>query len=224
MSMEPLYPGLQPLGKYDLVDTELASITGGEVVTLTTASRTNSASEKAAYDARDGYLYDEQVTTTNRPAVTRASSASVLPLYLCDDGTTGYGTLLGQTVGAPVGLSTSGTDLGPNTAAASGKVTLWHQPGQYKVSVSSAASDFVSTIPLGGLAPGSVLGFGSGADLGQLAHTDCSNKVTNSGVGYFVEFESSASLVTTPNKLVGATEQWPDFILDFHAGHGTRTV
>jgi len=221
--MKPLQGGLYPLGQYDLLDTELASITGGEVVTFTRASRQNSATEKAAQDAVDGYLYDDISPFTNRPAVVRASTTAQRPLFLVDDGTTGYGTLFGETVGAPAGLSVSGSNLGPHTAAASGKVTLWDKPGLYSVSVSSLASDFVSTLSASGMNPGLSVGFESGGS-GKLAHNGCTSKLAASGVARAVEFESSGSLVTTPQRLVGAAEQWPNLVISFHAGLDDRTL
>lgn len=224
MALFPLNPGAQPLGQMDLVDTEQSSILGGEVMTLTAASRVNTSTEKAAADVLDGYLYDTTPDVLNRVGVTRASAAANYPLYLSDDGTAGYGTLFGQVIGTPAGLLTVGTNIGPHTAAGSGKVTLWDKPGRYAVTTDAAASDFISAIPALGLTPGEVLGFGSSTDLGKLCHNDCSNLVTNSGVGYLVEVGSLPSLVTTPNRLVGATESFDRFELEFHAGAGLRTI
>lgn len=223
MSMKPLNPGLYPLGQYDLLDTELANITGGEVVTYTRASRTNSATEQAAADALDGYLYDDILPFTNRPAVVRASAVTERPLFLADDGLAGYGNHFGETIGTPAGLSTTGTNLGPHSAAASGKVTLWDKPGLYSVSVTSLASDFVATLSASGMDPGLALGFENSGS-GLLCHTGCANALAASGVARAVEFESSGSLVTTPERLVGAAEQWPNLVIEFHAGHDDRTL
>lgn len=225
MALFPLNPGLTPLGQMDCVDTEIASLLGGEVMTLTSVAAANSASEKHAFDV-DGYLYDASGTLLNRVASTRASAASSVPLYLSDDGTTGYGTLFGQTIGVPVGLSTTGTNLGPHTAAASGKVTLWDKPGRYAVTVNALAADFVSAIPSTGLFPGEVIGFGSGVDLGKLAHVGCANDVAGSGVAYFVEFKPRPGLVNTPNRLVsvGASDLFDRIEIEFHAGAGNRTL
>lgn len=221
MALFPANPGLYPLGLFDVSDAiSLSSITGGEVGTLTTRSRTVSASEKAASDALDGYTY---ATPATRPALTLATTNAQFPLYLLDDGTTDYGTMLGQVIGVPVGLSVTGTDAGPHSAAASGKVTAWDKPGLYVVTLTSCASDFVTSLLAGtsGLAPGTSLGFNASS---RLAHTSCSGAVAASGVAHFVEFESSPSLVTTPGRLVGATEQFTRVKVQFHAGLGVRTL
>lgn len=225
MALLALHGGMWgPMGEVDLVDTEQDSVLGGEVMTLTQVSRTNSSTEKAAADVLDGYLYDTTPTVQNRPAAVRASLAADVPLYLSDDGTSGHGTLFGEVIGTPTGLLTTGTNLGPHTSAASGKVTLWDKPGRYMITTDALASDFVSATPSAGLAPGDVIGFGNSTDQGKLCHSACSNLVTNSGVAYFYEFSGLASLVNTPNRLVGATEQFDRIVIDFHAGHGLRTI
>lgn len=223
MALFPLQPGLMPLGQFDCLDTDLASVTGGEVMALTSASTSLSASEKAAADALDGYLYDASGPIANRAAARLALAADVNGmLALADDGLAGYGTMFGQTIGTTAGLAVTGTNLGPHSAAASGKVTLWDKPGLYEVTVSSLASDFVSSIGFAGLLPGATLGFNSAS---KLAHADCSGLVASSGVATFVEFSSSGSLVTTPAKLVGTTTLsvlYPRVVVAFHAGHGAR--
>lgn len=226
MALYPIQPGLNPLGQFDLLDTALASITGGEVMTLAAASTSNSATEKAAYDALDGYVYDASGTLSNRAVAKLATSAEVNGfLALADDGLAGYGTMFGQPIGTSAGLTVSATDLGPNTAAASGKVTLWDKAGLYEVTVNSCASDFVSTIPAAGLTPGlTTLGFNASS---KLSHRDCSGAVASSAVGYFVEFAPSGSLVTTPHRLLSGstlTQLYPRVVLSFHAGLGTRTL
>lgn len=225
MALFSLNPGLVPLGQMDCVDTEISSLLGGEVMTLTSVASANSASEKHAADD-DGYLYDASGTLLNRVASVRASAAASVPLYLCDDGTTGYGTMFGQTIGVPAGLSTTGTNLGPHTAAASGKVTLWDKPGRYAVTTDALAADFISAIPSTGLFPGEVLGFGSSTDLAKLAHNACANKIAGSGVAYFVEFKPRPGLVNTPARLVqvGAPNAVDRIEFEFHAGAGNRTL
>lgn len=235
MALFPLQPGLNPLGQFDVVNTELASILGGQVLTFTSVSRTNTSTESAAFDAADGYLFDTTVPINNRPASTRASTAAQFPLYLSDDGLSGYGTYFGQTIGVPAGLSTTGTNLGPHSAAASGKVTLWDKPGLYAVSTDAVATDFLTSISTGasaGLTPGTVLGFCNSTDIGKLAHNSCTLKVAGTGVGYFVEFatantsnQTGGSLVTTPNKLVGATEIFTRVIINWFGGQmNVRTL
>lgn len=194
-------PGVQPLGQFDCLDAYLSGIKGGEVGTLFGAARVNSANEKAAFDVLDGYT---NLTDVQRAAVAnRVNNANVRPLWLLDDGTTGYGTLFGQTIGTPVGLLATGTNLGPHTAAASGKVTCWDKPGLYAVSV-----DAVDTS-----ADGLVL-TNANCDPGAAIRPEATGVLTLSTagtavavtVGRFVEFETSPFLVTTPPSLVGATE------------------
>jgi hypothetical protein len=225
MALFPQNPGINPLGQFDVIDTELSSIAGGEVLTLTTAARTNSTTEKAAYDVLDGYHY---ATTSTRPAATLATTNAEYPLFLADDGNSpDYLTSFGQVVGSAVGINTSGTVLGPHTSEGSGKVTLWDKPGLYVVTLDAVASDFVSTeLSLSGsnLQPGDVLGFNASS---QLAHAECSGAVTGSGVANFIEYESGRktnSLVTTPPRLVGATETFDRVKIWFHAGLGLRTI
>lgn len=221
MALFPANPGLYPLGLFDVSDAvALSAITGGEVGTLTSRDRVNSASEKAAQDVLDGYTY---ATPGTRPALTLATTNAQFPLYLLDEGTSGYGTMFGQVIGVPVGLSTTGTDLGPHSAAASGKVTAWDKPGLYIVTLDSCASDFVSSLLAGtsGLTPGASLGFNAAS---RLAHAACSGAVAGSGVAHFVEFEGSPSLVTTPGHLVGSAQLFTRIKVQFHAGLGVRTL
>lgn len=210
MALYILQPGVQPLGQFDVLDGYLDSILGGEVGTLYQAARVNSASEKAAFDALDGY--------TNVSAVTRAAVANRVnttaqrPLWLLDEGKAGYGTLFGQVIGTPAGLLTSGTNLGPHTAAASGKVTCWDKPGLYGVSV-----DAVNTA-----ADGLVLTNASCVP-GLELHVLNNGKMTPTGstgavaveVARFVEFATSPFLVNTPNSLVGAAEAAHHAVVNF---------
>ena len=92
-----------------------------------------------------------------RPIVTTTFgtvAATDGPFYLTDDGTasngsppsSGYGTLFGSLVGGNVGqVVTGGTLLGPHTAAGSGKITLWMNPGLYGVSLD--ALDVTNLVP-----------------------------------------------------------------------------
>lgn len=220
MALYPLQPGMHPLGQFDVVDTELTAVKGGEVMTLTSASRTNTETETAAQDALDGYLY---ATSDLRVASTRADAATQLPLYLADDGSSpDYLTMFGKLTG-PMGLG-DGAVLGPHSASGSGKITLWDKPGLFAVSVDALAGDFVSAIGASGLAVGTALGFGSGDDKGKLAHNACANKVAASGVGRFVEFASEPSLVSTPKRLVGAAESFTRVVIQWDAGLGLRTL
>lgn len=189
-----------PLGQYDGLDTEVLTLKGGEVVTFTSVVATN-ATDKAAADVFDGY-----VNPNKRVAVTRNVATTARPLMLSDDGIAGYGTLFGSVVGGTIGLvSTGGAVLGPHTATGSGKVTCWHLPGVYAVSLD--AVDAVSLAPsVAGLATGDPLTFvPASTSGGQLTKVGSSAAAGNTVVvGRFIDFETNGSLVTTPSSLVGA--------------------
>lgn len=201
MALHIYQPGIQPLGQFDCLDGYLSTILGGEVGTLYQASRTNTSSEKAAFDSLDGYT---NVSAVTRAAVAnRVNTTSQRPLWLLDEGSAGYGTLFGQTIGTPVGLSTTGTNLGPHTAAASGKVTCWDKPGLYAVTVDAVndASDGI-VLANSSMVPGLELHC---LNSGKLTPTGSTGAVAVE-VGRFVEFETQPFLVNTPNSLVGAAE------------------
>ncbi len=227
MALFPLNPGLMPLGQFDCLDSDIASVTGGEVMTFGLVTH-GTSTDKAASDATDGYAYDAVATIKNRALAKLATAASSVN-FLADDGLAGYGTMFGETIGTYAGLTVTGTNLGPHTAAASGKVTLWDKPGLYEVSTSSLASDFVSVLAGSGtgIAPGTVLGH---TNVGKLAHASCTAvaPVASSGVATFVEFSSGGSLVTTPARLVGTTTLsvlYPRIVIAFNAGMmADRTV
>jgi len=188
------------LGQYDGYDSEVLTLKGGEVVTFTSVVATN-ATDKAAADVYDGY-----VNPNKRVAVTRNVATTARPLMLADDGISGYGTLFGSVVGGTVGqVSTGGALLGPHTATGSGKVTCWHLPGVYAVSLD--AVDTVALAPtVSTLATGDALTFvPSSTSGGQLTKVGSAAAAGNTVVvGRFIDFETNGSLVTTPSSLVGA--------------------
>jgi hypothetical protein len=211
MALKLLQPGIQPLGQYDGLDSEVLLLKGGEVVTFSTVLAT-SATDKAASDAFDGYTLGGlgSGAAVSRTVITKTLTGSgataVRPLMLADEGIAGYGTLFGTVVGGTVGQSVSGAVLGPSTATGSGKVTCWDKPGLYAVSLDACDTTSLTGLnpnnttikagkPLyataaGLLTPNSALSFGASA--------------TADIVGRFVEFETNGSLVNTPNKLVAA--------------------
>jgi hypothetical protein len=195
MALYPVQPGIQPLGLFDVLDTELATIKGGEVMTLGSAATTNSETETAAPDVLDGYTFE---ATASRPVAQKASLAAHAFVALADEGTgPDYFTMLGTVVGGKTGLVVSaGAVLGPHTSTASGKVTLWDKPGLYEVTLDAVASDFASSA----LVPGKVLGFTA---QGKLQRNGGLGALADSGCAVFVEFSQSSSLVTTPARLVG---------------------
>jgi hypothetical protein len=215
MALKILNPGIQPLGQFDFEDGYLLSVKGGEVCTLVALSRTNTATEKAAADVLDGYT---SIAQQKRAGLTLNIAVNTArPLWLTDDGIAGYGTLFGQVIGTPAGLATTGTGLGPHTAAGSGKVTAWDKPGLYAVTL-----DAVDTHLTSGLQPGNVALVPQKAlyptILGLLTPTS-GRSVGAAGptVARFVEFETTArSLVRTPASLVGAAEVFEHAVIAYH--------
>lgn len=196
MALKLLQPGVQPLGQFDGLDTEVLTLKGGEVVTF--GSTVVPPGDKAAYDSFDGY-----VAPSSRPVVTKTLGASVRPLMLADEGISGYGTLFGSVVGGTVGqVVTGGAVLGPHTATGSGKVTCWEKPGLYAVSL-----DACDTNATTGLQPTNTTPLAPGAPLYATTAgliTPVSSGNTTRCIGHFIEFETNGSLVNTPNKLVAA--------------------
>lgn len=213
MALKILQPGVQPLGQFDGLDSQVLTLKGGEVVTL--VSSLLSAGDQAAADAFDGYT-NLAPDAPRRPLVTRTLTATSRALFLADEGTTGYGTLFGTLVGGVAGQVSYGPDsvvapgnaLGPHTAAASGKVTLWGAPGLYAVSL-----DAVTQGPTG-LQPTNT-SLDTAASLtytadGLLTPVGGLDAVAGAPVvGRFVEFTNSGSLVTTPSSLVAGLATSP---------------
>jgi hypothetical protein len=220
MALKLLQPGIQPLGQFDGLDSDVLTLKGGEIVSfcgVTTSGQpgvTSPGLDQGAYDVFDGYV---GTSAFKRPAVTRKFDGTNLPvagtsrpLMLSDDGITGYGTLFGSVVGGAVGqqvngpTSFTGAILGPHTATGSGKVTCWDKPGLYAVSL-----DAVDTTASTGLIPSnSTLTVGSSLSFtvtGLLTPLSGGSPVSsNTVVGHLVEFNTNQSLVTTPNYLVAA--------------------
>jgi len=196
MALKLLQSGGSPLGQFDCLDADLAGITGGEVMTFGTAVIATDAGD----DSLDGYLNSQTKT------VVKLAAGTGLPFMLADDGTTGYGTLFGTVVGGTIGQQvTGGAVLGPHTATGSGKITCWDKPGLYAVTVGSAdttASTGLATTN-STLVPGSKLFVMTGGKL--TPNSSASGADSGAWAGRFVSFETDKSLVTTPNRLVSAT-------------------
>ena len=153
MGLKLLQPSLRPLGQFDLADDDLSTLEGGCYVELEDAGAT------------EGYAADVGQVGPLSPAAgpTKAFEALTFSLAdktdgnmggLADDGTTGYGTLYGTVIGGTAGQGTGlGSQptkgvvtVGPTSALASGKVTVWHAPGLYGVdSAALATSDPIDT-------------------------------------------------------------------------------
>jgi hypothetical protein len=187
------------LGQFDGYDAEVPTYLGGEVVHF--ASLPVSNPDKAAADVFDGYVNPGGVQM--RTYVTKTwVTGNERPIMLADDGIAGYGTLFGSVVGGTVGKVTSGAVLGPHTATASGKITCWHLPGVYAVSLDACDTDAATGLQPTNttLAAGIALGFTSGGLLTPAA----APQNVGPTVGTLIDFETNGSLVTTPNYLVSA--------------------
>jgi hypothetical protein len=199
MALKPLNTNnATPLGQFDGYDSVVTSFKGGEVASLLFLDITGS--DKAAYDVNDGYV---GTSTHRRPAVTFNLTSGIRPLFLADDGTSGYGTLFGSVVGGTVGqVSTGGAELGPHTATGSGKITLWGTPGLYAVTLDAVdtTSSTGLTTTNSSLAGGAAL---YATSTGKLTPTSGSAFETVV-VGRFIEFSTNGSLVNTPDYLVAA--------------------
>lgn len=197
MALKPLQ-AMYPLGQFDGLDGDLTALLGGEVVGFT--SYNTIGTDLSAQDVKDGY---SGTTNKVRPAVTKTLVANMRPLFLADEGTTGYGTLFGTVVGGTTGqVVTGGAVLGPHTTAGSGKVTLWDKPGLFAVTL-----DAVDTTATTGLVPGNttlVPGVGLYATTSGKLTPNVASAFEVVVVARFIEFTTNGSLVTTPNNLVSA--------------------
>jgi hypothetical protein len=225
MSLKLLQPGIQPLGQFDGLDTDVLTLKGGEVVSfasVTTSGQpgvTTAGLDQAAYDVFDGYV--NASGTFKRPAVTRQFTgsggmpgATSRPLMLSDEGILGYGTLFGAVVGGTIGQQVNGPTtytgavLGPHTATGSGKCTCWDKPGLYAVSL-DAVDTTAGTTSAAGLTPANTsLNVGTALSFtatGLLTPVGSGQQLGSAPtVGHLVEFNTNQSLVTTPNYLVAA--------------------
>lgn len=198
MSLKLVQSGIQPLGQFDALDSETTTVLGGEVAGLTYVAIAT-GTDSAAHDIEDGYV----AAADTRPAATISLTNGMRPLFLVDEGTTGYGTLFGEVVGGTVGLVvTGGASLGPHSATGSGKWTLWDKPGMYAVTL-----DAVDTTINSGLVPtnpalsgGDAL-YATSAGLLTPALGSAFESVV---VGRFIEFSPTGSLVNTPASLTQA--------------------
>lgn len=208
----------QSFGQFDGYDGLSSTLLGGEVATLVNYGVTGT--DKAAKDIFDGYVVTGPAPTLqNRPIVTTGGSVMTGSeggfVFLTDDGTTGYGTLFGSVVGGTAGQVVSGgTVLGPNTMTGSGKITLWHNPGLYGVTLDALNASFT---PSANLTVGTNLYYDAAGKLCLLAQRVGSCPV----VANLVEFTAGDTLVTTPRSLtrvgiVGGTIQFKYAVINWN--------
>ncbi len=229
MALVLIQPGIEPIGQWDAYASD--SFLGGEVMQLRQVAIT---AQGGAADNLDGYLSGGTAGSptagtggVNKKCLTRELTAGIRPLYLSDDGTANYGTVLGAIVGGVVGTEVNNPSLstysslfgvssfvGPATYVGSGRVTAWGKPGTYGVTLDACDSGTTGLQPTNtSLYPGSPLFAakssyttpGAGVLTPNPANSFEGNG-TSAGlvVAYFVEFRTKGALVTTPNRLVSA--------------------
>lgn len=192
MALKLLQPGsITPLGQFDFLDGDLASVTGGEVGELT--QLTNDGSDLSAADATDGYA---ELTDVRVAMQLLDSGTPAPPFFLLDDGTSagnpdvpGYPTLFGSVIGANVGQATQNAGavvIGPHSALASGKVTAWYNPGLFGTDSHGLSVGELGTPPSAGA---ELFAQGGTAQLGTSSNGE--------RVAYFVDLLDDESLVST---------------------------
>ena len=197
MALKPRYPGtVTPYGEFDAVDSERTSYKGGEVVQFTYIDVLDS--DKAAKDVFDGYL---SFSDQKRLAVTRSLTFGTRPLFLVDEGISGYGTLFGTVVGGVVGqYSIGGTLLGPHTSEGSGKLTLWDKSGIYAITLDAVDADETTGLqPTNPTLSGNDLLY---ATTDGILTPNVSDAFDPGSVGRFLQFQTDGSLVKTNKSLL----------------------
>ena len=208
MALKLLFAGHNPC-MYDGYDSNVLLTKGGEVGRLTEVAYTyppGSSVSKAAYDC---FLGETSTTLKTRPVVTQnltltGGATTYRPLFLLDEGTTGYGVMFGVVVGGFAGQGANSTNLGPHTATGSGKVTCWDKPGMYAVTLDSVETSITAA---SSIHPGAPLFVNTS---GLLTATEANGfdftaPGTATIVGRFSQFSTGGSLVTTPAWMVGLT-------------------
>ena len=196
MSLKIVSPSARPLS-FDMLDSEVTAIKGGEVLTLV-----STASTSDEHVASDGYVFPNK-----RVVATKSLSNGNRPLFLSDDGIAGYGTMFGSIVGGVAGQNVAGTVLGPSTITGSGKVTAHMAAGVFGVSLDAVAADIDPKTS--GLNTGAPL-YATSAGLLTSVSGSAFEVVA---VGRFIEFETNGSLVNTPQYLVSALNKSYSFAI-----------
>ena len=195
-----LQPGIEPLGQFDVEDSDIALMKGGEVAVF-----------RALDKATDAYASDVDTSGPELHLKLGDVSADGILYGLVDEGTSpGYGTLFGQVIGVTAGqgtgygaLSTTGViTVGPSTMAGSGKVALWTKPGLYGISVSAWTSS--SEFGAGALNDALYCDAEDGTNDGKITTTSAGNGVA---VATFLGPVEDRSLVSTTNVAVGETAE-----------------
>jgi hypothetical protein len=203
MALQPLQ-AQNPIGVFDGYDAETtlgtSALLGGEVVTLVGIAL--DSTDKAAKDVTaDGYV---GTTNKRRVVVTKNLPDGNRPVYLADEGSSGYGQLFGEVIGGAAGQKVTGTRIGPHSADGSGKVTVWGNPGLYSVTLDAVDTAADGLIPSNGALSTSEALTATSAGLLTPVASGRSFDSNEYVVGRFVEFATNGSLVTTPSYLADA--------------------
>jgi len=212
MALRILQPGIQPVGQFDLMDSYASTIMGGEIGTVWRGPRSNTSSEVAAFDARQSM--DNTSDQRRLMVAPYLGQNGLRPLWLLDDGSSGYGILFGQIVGSVLGRTNS--NLGPQTNSGSGKVTVWNKPGTYGVTLDAVDTDAtLGLVPTNtSLFPGDPIFPMSNGKLTPTPSRAPGGAVGADVVARFLEFRlTSNTLVTTPRSLVDASSYAFDHIV-----------
>lgn len=198
MALQPLNGRREPYS-FDALDAQVTSCKGGEVCTFTYVSI--AGTDKKAADEGDGYV---STSRQLRNVLTTTLVSGNRPLFLVDEGSRYYGTLFGELIGSTLGQvgngPGTGTQVGPHTAAGSGKWAVWSENGQYSVTL-----DAVDTTAATGLAPSNTTITGGAAlyaTTAGLLTPNIASAFEALVVGRFIEFATNQSLVTSPLSLV----------------------
>lgn len=201
MALKIFQPGLEPCGQFCIQDGY--DILGGEIVTVCSLPRTNTLAEHAAFDARQGYTND--VDKKRLGVVPYMAENGLRPLWLADEGSSGYGTLFGQQISSAATFTIGSENIGPNTMAGSGKITIWNKPGIYGVTTDAVDTHAsLGLVPANGsLRPGVALYPMSNGKMTPTASRAPGGALGADVVGRFLQFcDSSVTLVNTPKSLV----------------------
>lgn len=211
MALKLLNPGLRPLGQFDLNDQAVA-LGGGEYVELQIDMLPN-ANVIEGYAADVGAMLggaNGQIVNFTPDSRTAGRLGG-----LADEGRSEYGTLFGSQIGGNVGRQTQFANgaavvVGPSTDAASGKVTVFHQPGLYGVNGGQLDQDSTLAAPQAANTAVVAVGAGTGATDGDL--TIGGGGAGGNTVAIYVAPTTDTSLVSTTSRAVG-----DGGILEFHA-------
>ena len=196
MALKLLQPGYLPLGQFDFDEAD--TIFGGNHVVA-----------EALDTANDGYAADLKTNSTSQCQFSLGAKADDSLGGLADDGSTaaasaGYGTLFGTAIGGVAGQGTGlgtltsrgATVIGPATAHASGKITVWTQQGLYGVCDDSLTTADLSVV--------NADAYASGTGLLQ-------NAANGVLVGVSLGLTTDTSLVSTSNAAAGSTASQTEY-------------